>query len=364
MCGPPGEPPRHGNFDRDVKCCSYHPDLPNYLVGGVLQDASARRDDMAAAIARGIGVSPLGLAQPPASAAVYREAAAAFGTAHALRCPWYVPGGANASSTAESAAEPAASAAAITSGQCGIWRHRPAVCATYFCKFERGAVSQAFWTATKALLLELELEVSLWCATQLDATGGLPNHRGRAQGGISTADLDGGTDDASRRAQWGNWFGREAEFFVRCAELVATLGIDDVLVLAGPRLRVLADRLQAAHAALSSRVLPERLALAPMVVQSEAPGRIRVATYLSSDPLVMPVTLGTALLGFHGQTVAEANAELARTQGITLGAGLLQRLVDFRVLVPPATLSQPAPSQPTPSQPTGVQVATDDSPGD
>ena len=314
MCSAPGQPAREGAFDRQVKCCSYHPDIPNYLVGGVLQDAQARQADMRAAIARGIGVTPLGLAQPPAYAAVYREAAPAFGKAHALRCPWYVD---------------------IGSGQCGIWRHRPTVCATYFCKFERGAVSHAYWQAAKALLLELEHEVSLWCATQLDAASALPAHRGGARGPIIATDLDGGIDPRTHAALWGAWAGREAEYFVRCAELAATLTIDDVLVLAGPRLQLLATRLQAAHAALGTRHVPERLTLGSLTLHPESPGRVRVGSYLASDPLVMPVTLGTALLAFHGQTVAEANESLARTQNVTLGAGLLQRLVDFRVLVEP-----------------------------
>jgi Fe-S-cluster containining protein len=312
MCGPPGQPVRDGAFDRQVKCCSYQPDIPNYLVGGVLQDVDARHADMRAAIARGIGVTPMGLAQPPAYAAVYREAAPAFGRAHALRCAWYVDEG---------------------SGQCGIWRHRPTVCATYFCKFERGAVSHAFWQAAKALLLELEHEVSLWCATQLDAAAALPGHRGGARGPIIATDLDGGLDARAHAALWGAWAGREAEYFVRCAELAATLAIDDVVTLAGPRLRMLATRLQSAHAALGTRQLPERLTMGNISLQPEAPGRVRVASYLATDPLVMPVTLATALLAFHGQPVSEANETLAQTQGVTLGAGLLQRLADFRVLV-------------------------------
>ena len=108
-----------------------------------------------------------------------------------------------------------------------------------------------------------------------------------------------------------------------------------MLVLAGPRLQLLATRLQAAHAALGTRHVPERLTLGSITLHPESPGRVRVGSYLASDPLVMPVTLGTALLAFHGQTVAEANESLARTQNVTLGAGLLQRLVDFRVLVEP-----------------------------
>lgn len=317
MCTPAGQPPRAGAFDPQVKCCSYHPDIPNYLVGGVLGDADARSDRMRAAIARGIGVSPLGLSQPAPYRAVYEQAASAFGKAHALRCPWYVD---------------------EHGGQCGIWRHRPSVCATYYCKFERGAVSHDFWTALRNLLVELEYEVSMWCALQLDAAEALGTSRGRGQQGISLADLDGDNDVGARRLRWGAWFGREVEYFRRCAELAATLELDAVLVLAGPRLQLLAERVRSAYHALSVQHVPERLVLGTLQVQPETPGRVRVATYLGTDPMVMPTTLASALFAFSGEPTHEVNALLARTHGVTLSASLLQRLVDFRVLVaaPPA----------------------------
>lgn len=313
MCSPPGQPAREGAFDPQVKCCSYHPDIPNYLVGGVLGDADARADRMRTAIARGTGVTPLGLGQPAPYRAVYEQAAGAFGRAHALRCPWYVD---------------------EHGGRCGIWRHRPSVCATYFCKFERGAVSHAFWTALRNLLVELEYEVSMWCALQLDAAHSLGTSRSRAQQGISLADLDGDNDARARQLRWGAWFGREEEYFLRCAELAATLELEAVLALAGPRLSLLAERARSAYHTLSVRHVPERLVLGTVQLQHEAPGRVRAGSYLGTDPTVMPVTLASALLAFDGQPTHDVNAQLARSHGITLSASLLQRLVDFRVLVP------------------------------
>jgi hypothetical protein len=64
MCAPPGAPPAPEvvYFRPDIKCCSFHPTLPNYLIGGVLRD---ERPDMAegrrrllAKIGARVGITP------------------------------------------------------------------------------------------------------------------------------------------------------------------------------------------------------------------------------------------------------------------------------------------------------------------
>src|SRR6266496_960042 len=85
-------------FDPHVKCCSYVPELPNYLVGGVLSDISPAselgRASMAKRLGAGVAVTPLGIGQPPAFALIYeRASASAFGQSHTLICPHFVDEG-------------------------------------------------------------------------------------------------------------------------------------------------------------------------------------------------------------------------------------------------------------------------------
>jgi hypothetical protein len=58
-------------FNPQVKCCSYVPELPNFLVGGVLADTSstseAGRASMAKRLEAGIAVTPLALVSPSRS---------------------------------------------------------------------------------------------------------------------------------------------------------------------------------------------------------------------------------------------------------------------------------------------------------
>src|ERR1017187_5837796 len=62
-------------FDPVVKCCSYVPDLHNFLVGRILSDTDPRaqqgRATVQTRIADAVGVTPLGLKQPPVYAQLY-----------------------------------------------------------------------------------------------------------------------------------------------------------------------------------------------------------------------------------------------------------------------------------------------------
>jgi hypothetical protein len=139
-------------FDPDTKCCTYVPTLPNFLVGLILNDddpaAIAGRTSIERRIAAGIGVTPLGLQSDPRYALIYKHAGGElFGRTSGLRCPHYLP---------------------ADGGQCGIWRHRNAVCTTWFCKHERGRVGQRFWDALLVLLTLVERHLGLWAANELD----------------------------------------------------------------------------------------------------------------------------------------------------------------------------------------------------
>src|SRR3954447_23226054 len=130
-------------FRPDVKCCSYHPTLPNYLVGALLTDPAPELEEgrrrLREKIARRIGVTPFWLAAPR-KYLVLLEAArqTSFGRAESLLCPYFER----------------------SSGRCTIWRHRESVCATFFCKHDGGAIAHSFWSALKKYLAHVERSLS------------------------------------------------------------------------------------------------------------------------------------------------------------------------------------------------------------
>jgi Fe-S-cluster containining protein len=107
-------------FRPDTKCCTFHPRLPNYLVGAILtsvepSDAEGRRR-IAERVASRVGITPEWLHPPRAFTLLYDGSRGAFGRAKGLRCPFYEE----------------------ASGGCTVWAHRDAVCSTYFCKYVAG----------------------------------------------------------------------------------------------------------------------------------------------------------------------------------------------------------------------------------
>ena len=97
MCERPNQTPydRTQEFVPSVKCCSFVPDLPNFLVGGVLSDedpaAAIGRKAMEKRLAKKLAVSPLGVAAPPIHSRASTTTAATPSAASAARRLCAVP---------------------------------------------------------------------------------------------------------------------------------------------------------------------------------------------------------------------------------------------------------------------------------
>ena len=327
MC-PSGEG-SHGRselfFDPWSKCCTYTPELVNYLVGRVLQGdetAGARgRATLEARLETGVGVTPLGLGRSSAAGLLYGHVArlGTFGRAPSLRCPHFLE---------------------EEGGRCGIWGGRNAVCATWFCKHVRGAAGRLFWRSLLSLLIEIERELAVWCVEQLDLGAPALERLFPPPGMPSTAErlgrdgLDGPVDEEVRRALWGRWAGRERAFYGECAQRVSVLSWADLTKICGPRVRVLVEPARAAYASLRAHELPGALRVGDFRVVGEGRRGPRIAGYSSMDPVELPRELVGALHLFDGRSTAEALDAIAARAGLRLSRGLVRSLVDFAILVP------------------------------
>jgi len=153
MLPQPGERPSEEKifFDPRSKCCTYLPDIPNFLVGRVFRDQTPEmapgRASMEKRVGARIAVTPLGIGQTSSYLLWYNHSKSGFGRSQTLRCPHYIEEG----------------------GRCSIWRHREGTCATWYCKHDRGASGQRFWRdAVHRLLKAIEHEISQWCVMELD----------------------------------------------------------------------------------------------------------------------------------------------------------------------------------------------------
>lgn len=322
MCSP-SESLHSGKFafDPGVKCCSYTPELPNYLVGQILATTSPELAYGRAAIGRRIqdkiAVTPLGVGMTPSYRHVYEAARGqVFGRSRALLCPYF-----------DSAAE----------GRCSIWRHRNSVCATYFCKHLRGAVGQQFWAALRELLVIVETELSVQFALQRGCDpnvliGVLEKRNAPASESLGV-ELVAEELRHLRQPGWGSWEGRPVEFYMDCAEQVSNLSWAQVIAICGPRTRARAAALRASYRGLTHREIPRRLQVGTFPMQLEGEGRVRIATYSYMDPIVLSKRVFDLLHYFDGRSdTRDTINRIASLEGIEIDEKLVIKLVDHDVL--------------------------------
>ena len=335
MCKPADSPadPDAYYFNPRVKCCTFLPYLPSFLVGRILLDpdpALARgRMSVEARIAAGVGLTPLGLGR--SAAQDVHDPGSGFGRDEGLLCPHYVQEG----------------------GVCGIWRHREAACTTFFCKHVRGAVGAAFWDALHHLLRAVEQALAWNCLEALDlgpaAVSFLLDAAGRSLDAVVARRPDGTFPPEGRRAIWGDWAGRERAFYEAAAGLVEAMSWGEILERGGPQVRLHASLVRAAHARLQvPAVTAGPLRLRPLVVAALGSASVRVTTYSASDPIIIPRDLFDALPRFDGRPAADALRLIEEEGGLQIEPAVVRRLLDFEVLVPSrdSTRDDPGPIAP------------------
>lgn len=328
--------PGHGDQPRtdffflpETKCCTYIPTLPNYLVGRILADRdpafAAGRATIEGRIEARIGVTPVGLASPPLHSLLYQHGRPlAFGRSRRLRCPHYRE---------------------ETGGQCGIWRHRNATCATWFCKHVRGAVGLRFWQSLDQLLTITERNLGRWCALtlHLDAES-LDRLFPPGTDRVMTESLDGRqidevVDDVRYRGLWGNWAGRERLFYRKAARLVDALNWRQVAEISGTDVRLFASLAVDRYRNLASPRTPERLTLGPFQVLAAGPSHTRVAGYSGLHPLDLPTELMQVLPFFDGRPTPQVLRSIRERFGLRLTPSLIRKLADFAILAAPREVS-------------------------
>jgi hypothetical protein len=319
MCAPadPTFPP-HEYFNPDTKCCTYHPVLPNYAVGGLLHDRSAAgaegRRRIQTAIARRVGVTPLALLPPAKQDFLQRHGKAGFGRSNALRCPYL---------DAEHQ-------------RCSIWSHREAVCTTWFCKHNHGQAGLLFWQQLRDYLLETQWLLSLHALRAL----GLDVDRIDASQ-VSESELDARAlddtplDDESYAALWHDWAGREEELYSAAYEVTRALDRASFEQLGGIRLRLALERLDKRYRDMREPAVAEMLLKNPALrVTRTRDGSYIVVGYVGTDPLRVKKTLYDLLDDFDGRrSNAEVRSAILARGGDWISDSLLVKLYQHRILI-------------------------------
>lgn len=326
MCSTHGKPHPVSElfYNPETKCCTYIPTLPNFLVGRILSDDDESfakgRMTVEARLRAGLAVTPLGLGMPPAFSFLYAGTAAqTFGLSKTLRCPHYL---------------------AEQGGRCGVWKYRSAICATWYCKHVRGAVSAKFWKSLHQLLSAVEQSLSHWCVYELDVGVEALSLLFPAKNSLKqeipldALALDGKVDRRVYQMTWGKWSGREQRFYREAARLVDGLDWRDIIAIGGTELKICERLVRDAYSRLTSKELPPFLRVGSLGVLQMGQQTCRVTTYSPIDPLDLPQSLMTVLPYFDGHATLESMAAIEEREGIRLSPELVRKLADFEILIP------------------------------
>jgi hypothetical protein len=304
-------------FRSDTKCCTFHPRLPNYLVGAILSSedpagAEGRRR-IEARLASGVGVAPQWLHPPRRWTLLYDSSRQAFGRSAGLRCPYY----------------------AVEGGGCTIWTHRDAVCSTWFCKYVAGEDGRRFWTVAKELLSLVEIQLSRLALLELfpEALDAPLPPKGAP---LAAHEIDEEPPPPEERARtWGRWAGRERELYLRAFEHVRGLGAARLEELLGLDGRIARRAIERARDAATSTALPPVLRFDPAAtVQWRPDGTVALGAYSELEAVALPAAAYRLLVRFTGdEPVARVRERLRAEERADLADEVLLELYRHRVLV-------------------------------
>lgn len=323
-------------FNPDTKCCTYYPNLPNYAVGGILQDerkeAAVGRSRVLEKITGRQGVYPVGLLRPRKYDHLYSHGMQGFGKSLSMRCPYY----------------------AETSGSCSIWHYREAVCSSWFCKFDDGYVGQLYWEGVRDYLKHLQRLLACFVLDQLNwppesihtyrfIDWYTPDNSPGSRHQLDENDLDEkAMPDTAYKAAWREWYGREKEFYETAYAMVQKLDRETVEHLGGFDLRIHEQRIARLRDSIAAPELPKALIRNPGIVLKRQPnGRYLLSSYSAFDPISLSKEVYELLYEFDGlKTVEQTVADIRETRQLTLSEELICALFKQQVLISPGEIEQ------------------------
>lgn len=139
------------HYDASLKCCTFHPFLPNYLVGQILLDEKKNptfiTEVVKHKISRRIFVLPLGIVAPlQFQVELETMKKKKFGRAEDWLCPYYDK----------------------TQNRCGIWQNRGSVCTSFYCESSKDKSGQAYWKKSLDYLSAIEMGLAEEALARLD----------------------------------------------------------------------------------------------------------------------------------------------------------------------------------------------------
>jgi len=147
-CGACIQVPRYENH---LKCCTFHPFLPNYLVGKILleeqESPSFISNVMKHKISNRVYALPIGITAPISYQVDFNKYKdKKFGKNPDWLCPYYN----------------------LQNQNCGIWENKGSVCTSFYCESSKGKKGKVFWEKSLNYLSYIEMAFAEEALVNLD----------------------------------------------------------------------------------------------------------------------------------------------------------------------------------------------------
>ena len=185
-----------------TKCCDYHPNLPNYIVGAILTQEEESQSEGYLRIKRKIvekkGVTPYGIMAPLNHFIKFKKSRLdpyAWPKKMAIQellCPYY------------------------DHGSCTIWKFRSNLCATYHCNSVAGKSGLRYWDILYKYLQLVEYSLSIYILKALGYSSQKIINKPLTPIDLKLEDNSGALNISLYDDIWDNWKGDELSFYKQC----------------------------------------------------------------------------------------------------------------------------------------------------
>jgi hypothetical protein len=242
MCQPNSIVDDQRFFSSKTKCCTFKPIVPNYLIGGIINDPIiiSKITDLIAN--KSPKMMPLGYFPSQKELSDYAGILPDnFGIDDRVRCEL------------------------LNDGDCSIWKYRNSMCSTYFCHYFKGKFGKLFWEDVRDFLQHIESALSEFCCHELGVSNDyLKNHTTNFFINVQSA-VNNERDQITTPpfSDWGKWADKESDFYTECTRLVHDLKENDIRSLAPTSYDIKKQALEESYDAMVSENIPSKLKLNP-----------------------------------------------------------------------------------------------------
>lgn len=192
-------------YQADLKCCTYEPFMPNYLLGAILKadDSNAPGASIIREKIKNRNYSlPIGMTASLAYQVQFNHREPQdFGQRRDWLCSYYNK----------------------ETNNCGVWRNRGAVCTTFFCKSNFGKKGLQFWQKLNDYLNYTEMALMEEALVHLDFSprqvSDLLVYLNRFEA-TPTEMKELVLPEKKARQLWNGYFDEQEEFFIKCFEII------------------------------------------------------------------------------------------------------------------------------------------------